>query len=770
MRGEEEEEVRRGGGGGRKEGGSVQLYTGQWHAGRREGLGLMVYADDAEYRGGWKAGERWGLGVFKAELGGVEYYGYEGEWEGDLPQGSGTLRCPHFIYEGEVQGGLMHGQGRIEWANGDRFNGQWVQGRREGPGQFDSAEGHSFLGTLWYGRYHGYGTATYTVTIPAQVPAALTPAGAAQATPYVSDPTLPGTSVTLTYTGEYTYGYKTGTGRLTLIAVDRLTRHLLVEFDYIGDMQGDAFHGSGVLSVYRSAVAGSASRALVSRYDGEWLGGKRQGTGQQWFTDGRIYAGEWLKDHPHGSGRMQYPLQHDHTAELERDALPLVEVVEYSGAWAMGVRRGSGVIAYSNGDSYTGEIADNHRHGSGALTLSNGDTAKGVWKDDKRDGKLTYAFYRPVQKGGKAVPASTFPPSSSSPLHYLAVVESVWKEDVLDGVLLFRFLPSTTAYLTAIHAMCTDGLLSHSHPFQVVYAQPEVYQGQVVATTTESIHFDLYQLAEMAMQKSNPAVLSASTTAIPSFEDFAARLPILSSLAPVFPVTGAFFPFHIFAVVFCHTRVSRHGVGLLRTSTGEEYVGQWKNNLRHGRGQQVFVSQAADGSNGAGGGLSPTEEQSVYVGSWQDDLMHGRGSLYIESRQVKLTTMFARGKANTEIKGKGRLEDYGQQSVYSGDLSSLTILNGVGQLVYHDGSSYQGTFVNGLPEGLGRKIESDGSVHIGYYVRGQRYGKGMSVTADGVVEKGVWVKDRKEGMVLREKGGQQLRVKYSDGQEKWSGK
>ena len=109
--------------------------------------------------------------------------------------------------------------------------------------------------------------------------------------------------------------------------------------------------------------------------------------------------------------------------------------------------------------------------------------------------------------------------------------------------------------------------------------------------------------------------------------------------------------------------------------------------------------------------------------------------------------------------------------MYCGDLSSLTILNGVGQLVYQDGSSYQGTFVNGLPEGLGRKIESDGSVHIGYYLKGQRWGKGMSVTADGVVEKGSWVKDKKEGMFTRERGpGSAMRVKYVEGQEKWVGK
>ena len=771
---------------------SHQVYVGRWRAGRRDGLGQLTYADRSCYTGDWRRGDRHGLGIFTASLPSAasppqsasasssSLYEYEGDWANDRPNGRGVLRCGQFVYEGELSVGLMHGSGRIQWQNGDSYSGMWRRGRREGSGHFLSAEDHAYTGSLWYGRYHGFGSSQYALTIPLQPPAASSTAV------FSLDPLTPAAVVIASYTGDHYYGFKTGRGHLRLSVVDKLQQSLIAQFDYTGGFQGDLFSGSGVFSVYKqsgqtaaAATAASSSsspspsaavpptRVLVSRYDGEWLSGKRHGAGAQWFSDGRIYTGEWVKDHPHGSGRMQYPLQQDHSGEQERDALPVLEVAEYTGAWAMGVWRGSGSVLYSNGDAYTGEIADNHRHGSGCLTLANGDTAKGVWKDDKKDGRLLYSFYRPLAKGGKSLPAAAYPPSSSSPSHYLATVESQWKEDVLDGVVLFRFLPSTTAHLTAILTKWTDGLLSHSHPFQVMYAeqQQQVYQGQLVATTTEPYHFDLYALAEMGMQKSNPAVLSVSTTAIPSFEDCVQRLPILASLSPVFPVTAAFFPFHVFAVVFCHTRVSRQGVGLLRTSSGEEYVGQWKNNVRHGRGQQVFVSSSTSGSLS-----SPTEEQSVYVGSWQDDVMHGRGSLYIESRQVKLTTMFARGKANTEIKGKGRLENYVEQSVYAGDLSSLTILNGIGQLVYCDGSSYQGTFVNGQPEGLGRKIESDGSVHIGYYLRGMRWGKGMSVSAEGVVERGSWQQDKKEGMFTREKAGQMIRVKYQDGQERWSGK
>ena len=273
-----------------------QIYTGHWHAGRREGLGQMVFADNSTYIGYWKQGERSGLGVFTATLqppsssapGSVvsSIFSYEGEWVHDTPNGRASLRCRAFTYEGEFVNGLFHGHGRLLYANGDSFNGQFRSGRREGSGHFTSAEDHTYLGALWYGRFHGYGSASYTLVIPMQSPAV-------DDTQVVTmDPMTPAAVVELTYTGEYYYGYKTGRGHLNVTVTDKLHQQLVVEYDYVGGFLGDQFNGSGVFSVYTpvgaSTVTG-AVRVLASQYDGEWVSGKRHGTGSQYFSDGRIY-------------------------------------------------------------------------------------------------------------------------------------------------------------------------------------------------------------------------------------------------------------------------------------------------------------------------------------------------------------------------------------------------------------------------------------------------------------------------------------------------
>lgn len=736
---------------------STQSYLGQWNAGCREGLGRMQFADHSEYNGYWRHGDREGLGEFRATLSDGQQFLYKGEWMNDLPSGCGVLTGTDYVYEGEFDAGEFHGHGLIRWVDGSTYNGAWKRGRREGHGCHVSAEGHTYIGEHWYGRFHGPGQITYKLCVPALTPVAGT---------VMSLDNMPTVQLEVVYRGDFYYGFKTGTGHLRLELIDNQQQVLIQSIEYVGGCQGDQFHNQGALNVYQACPLGSSNRVLASRYDGEWSHGQRAGSGCQWFRDGRVYAGEWQANCPNGQGRMQYPFTIEPVEESSTlcDTLPTLSVVEYTGSWLHGVRHGSGSLIYSNGDEYDGEIADNHRHGSGAYSFANGDLVKGIWKDDKKDGRCTYTFYRPTTHS-----RVEFPETSSSPLHYLASVDCEWKDDFLHGTVLFRFLPSSTAFLTSIHTAWIDGLLDRSMPVQVVYAeddeggQSQVYQGQVVAATTDGHSFDLYQLAEMSATRSNAALSHASAAShqVPSFEEYVERLPILDQLHSVFGAVGPFFPFQVFAVVFCHTRVSRQGVGFLRTSGGEEYIGQWRNDLRHGRGQQVFVGNTS---------LSSTASNSVYSGAWSDDQMHGRGSLYIESQQIKLTTMFHRGKANTEIKGKGKLENYTHQSVYQGDLTNLIVMNGIGQLVYADLSSYMGSFMNGVSEGLGRKIESDGSVHIGYYIKGIKYGKGMSVSADGVVEKGNWKLDKKDGMFERDRLGVITRVKYVEGVEFWSGK
>jgi MORN repeat len=42
--------------------------------------------------------------------------------------------------------------------------------------------------------------------------------------------------------------------------------------------------------------------ATVARYEGEWVGGYRDGHGQMIYSDQTIYRGQWKRGYKHGFG------------------------------------------------------------------------------------------------------------------------------------------------------------------------------------------------------------------------------------------------------------------------------------------------------------------------------------------------------------------------------------------------------------------------------------------------------------------------------------
>lgn len=60
-------------------------------------------------------------------------------------------------------------------------------------------------------------------------------------------------------------------------------------------------HGCGILSKI------SKEGHTISRYYiGEWVDGKKQGFGHNWFEDGSYYEGDFCLNKRHGYGRMWY--------------------------------------------------------------------------------------------------------------------------------------------------------------------------------------------------------------------------------------------------------------------------------------------------------------------------------------------------------------------------------------------------------------------------------------------------------------------------------
>ncbi|GKY97678.1 hypothetical protein MPSEU_000726000 [Mayamaea pseudoterrestris] len=177
---------------------------------------------------------------------------YRGLWDSIqlCPVGSGSLdykQGPIKSYDGCFAApGHLHGQGRLEWQNGDVYNGEFDHGHRHGQGQYVWADGRHYQGEFCQNLRHGHGRFMYP-----------------------NDDFYEGNfeqgkrdgrgrfvfADGSVYEGEWKNGLYCGLG--TLVQRDGGT--------YAGHFEAGVAHGHGIET--------SASGIVV--YDGEWISGQR---------------------------------------------------------------------------------------------------------------------------------------------------------------------------------------------------------------------------------------------------------------------------------------------------------------------------------------------------------------------------------------------------------------------------------------------------------------------------------------------------------------
>merc|ERR1711936_1469283 len=134
-----------------------------------EGAGVFSYRGDDDhgrmtYDGDWKNKAAHGYGVMKWQNGDR----YEGDWVEGLRQGKGKYTCKASggkydwnngdWYEGQWKSGLRHGHGLYVWKEkNEKYEGSWVEGVKDGTGKFSYANGDVFTGPYEGGNRHGQG-------------------------------------------------------------------------------------------------------------------------------------------------------------------------------------------------------------------------------------------------------------------------------------------------------------------------------------------------------------------------------------------------------------------------------------------------------------------------------------------------------------------------------------------------------------------------------------------------------------------------------------
>ena len=166
------------------------------------------------------------------------------------------------------------------------------------------------------------------------------------------------------------------------------------------------------------------------------------------------------------------------------------------------------------------------------------------------------------------------------------------------------------------------------------------------------------------------------------------------------------------------------GKGVLMVN-GDIYIGDFKNNLRHGIGICYYF-------NG-----------SEYKGAWQGDKQHGNGALTYSDGRIRSgfwSENIYQGSSVSDITVKtgGPQPPTSKVNEKLEGCQSGNCKNGRGIYLYADGNIYEGDFENGLPNGTGKISYANGDVYEGEIEKGSLHGKGMMISANGNKVQGIW--------------------------------
>ena len=120
------------------------IYDGEVVDGKREGVGILLYPNGAAYEGEWHNDEPHGKGAkYKAD----GTLSYEGLWtHGKRKTENKRITLKDGIYIGGVLGNKRHGYGVMDYSNGERYEGDWENDRKNGHGVFYNIIGKEYEG------------------------------------------------------------------------------------------------------------------------------------------------------------------------------------------------------------------------------------------------------------------------------------------------------------------------------------------------------------------------------------------------------------------------------------------------------------------------------------------------------------------------------------------------------------------------------------------------------------------------------------------------
>jgi hypothetical protein len=173
-----------------------------------------------------------------------------------------------------------------------------------------------------------------------------------------------------------------------------------------------------------------------------------------------------------------------------------------------------------------------------------------------------------------------------------------------------------------------------------------------------------------------------------------------------------------------------NGKGEKLTLQGSHYIGEFKNNMKHGKGKEETI-------------------EHIYEGDYLYDKKEGIGKLKYKG----ISDCYQGHFKDNSITGTG-LYKWSNDDTFEG-----TFLNGKmhGKGIYRwpDGGEYEGEYVNNLKEGYGVFKWSNGKIYKGYFAKGKPHGNGIMF-----IENDKYDVEFKEGKLVKSEKLIDLSEKY----------
>ena len=260
-------------------------------------------------------------------------------------------------YVGEFKDGKRNGQVTYTFANGDKHVGEFRDDKRNGQGTATLANGNKYVGEFKDDKFNGQGTFT----------------------------DVNGEK----YVGEFRDDKRSGQGTATLANGDK----------YVGEFKDDKVNGQGTFY--------SSNGSVINQ--GIWADGNfvRTAPVQQASVTNQAIAvasSDWIADPKTGCKVVNPQPLPNETIEFigncsngfanGKGVLTWYQDGMFKsrseGIYINGVRKGFGYTEYQNSDKYIGDFKDNKQNGQGTYTyMRSGNKYVGEFKDDKVNGQGT---------------------------------------------------------------------------------------------------------------------------------------------------------------------------------------------------------------------------------------------------------------------------------------------------------------------------------------------------------------------------------------------